>query len=86
MIVLLFLIPLSILLATGFLAAFIWAIRSGQFEDTHTPSMRVLLDDTVSPTAPISSSSPPLGEEGRGEEADCSRSAAAAPTFTKTIQ
>jgi cbb3-type cytochrome oxidase maturation protein len=51
MIVLLFLIPLSILIASGFLAAFIWAIRSGQFEDTHTPSLRVLMDDPVSPPA-----------------------------------
>jgi len=51
MIVLLFLIPLSILLATGFLAAFIWAIRSGQFEDTHTPSLRVLMDDPAPPPA-----------------------------------
>lgn len=39
------LIPLSILAATGFLLAFIWAVRSGQYEDTSTPSMRVLLDD-----------------------------------------
>lgn len=38
------LIPLSILVAAGFLAAFIWAVRSGQYEDTCTPSMRVLLD------------------------------------------
>jgi cbb3-type cytochrome oxidase maturation protein len=28
-----------------FLAGFIWAARSGQFEDTETPSLRPLLDD-----------------------------------------
>ena len=39
------LIPLSILMAGGFLAAFFWAVRSGQFDDTTTPAMRVLLDD-----------------------------------------
>ncbi len=39
------LIPLSILAASGFLFAFIWAVRSGQYEDTATPSMRVLLDE-----------------------------------------
>ena len=39
------LIPLSILIAACFLAAFIWAVRSGQYEDTTTPSMRVLLED-----------------------------------------
>jgi cbb3-type cytochrome oxidase maturation protein len=39
------LIPLSILAATGFLLAFIWSVRNGQYEDTSTPSMRMLLDD-----------------------------------------
>lgn len=43
--VLLLLIPLSILLAGLFLWAFVWAVRSGQYDDTQTPSMRVLLDD-----------------------------------------
>ena len=39
------LIPASLVLATAFLAAFIWAVRSGQYEDTCTPSMRVLTDE-----------------------------------------
>ena len=43
--VILILILASLALAATFLAGFIWAVRSGQFEDTHTPSMRVLLDD-----------------------------------------
>ena len=43
--ILLFLIPLSVLLATGFLLAFIWAIRSGQYDDTCTPAMRLLVED-----------------------------------------
>ncbi len=43
--ILLVLIPLSIFFAICFLAAFIWAVRSGQFEDTCTPSMRLILDD-----------------------------------------
>ena len=45
MIVILFLIPLSIALAAGFLAGFVWAVRSGQYEDTCTPSLRVLMDE-----------------------------------------
>ncbi len=48
MIVILLLIPLSILIAVGFLAAFIWAVRSGQYEDTCTPSMRLLLEEKKS--------------------------------------
>ena len=45
MIVILFLIPLSIALGGLFLFGFFWAVRSGQYEDTCTPSMRPLLDE-----------------------------------------
>ena len=45
MTVLFLLLPLSILLAAGFLWAFIWAVRSGQYEDTCTPAMRLLTED-----------------------------------------
>ena len=45
MIVILLLIPVSLVLAAGFLGAFFWAVRSGQFEDTCTPSMRILAED-----------------------------------------
>ena len=39
------LIIISIVIAGAFLAAFIWAVKSGQFEDTHTPSVRILFDN-----------------------------------------
>jgi len=39
------LILISLLIALGFLAAFIWAVKSGQYEDDYTPSIRMLLDD-----------------------------------------
>jgi cbb3-type cytochrome oxidase maturation protein len=39
------LIPLSLIFATGFLVAFIWAVRSGQYQDTSTPSLRPLMDE-----------------------------------------
>ncbi len=39
------LLPLSVLIATGFFVAFVWAVRSGQYEDTCTPSMRLLLEE-----------------------------------------
>jgi cbb3-type cytochrome oxidase maturation protein len=45
MIVIFFLIPLSIIVAVCFLGLFIWAVRSGQYEDTCTPSMRLLLEE-----------------------------------------
>jgi len=28
-----------------FLAMFIWAVKSGQYEDTYTPSIRILFDE-----------------------------------------
>jgi cbb3-type cytochrome oxidase maturation protein len=39
------LIGVSLCVALIFLAAFIWAVRNGQFDDNETPSMRVLFDD-----------------------------------------
>ena len=40
------LITVSIIIAVGFLAAFIWGLRSGQWDDTETPSIRILFDDS----------------------------------------
>ena len=45
MMILFLLILLSIVIAAGFLAGFIWSVRTGQFEDTCTPSMRLLLEE-----------------------------------------
>ena len=39
------LILASLLVAIGFLAAFLWAVRSGQYEDKYTPSVRMLTDE-----------------------------------------
>lgn len=39
------LIPVSVLLALGALAVFLWAIQSGQFDDLETPAIRILFDD-----------------------------------------
>src|SRR5206468_6094101 len=50
--VLVLLIVASLAMAGFFLAAFIWAVRSGQYEDTCTPSMRLLLDDKNTKTEP----------------------------------
>jgi cbb3-type cytochrome oxidase maturation protein len=52
--VVLILILASLALAATFLAGFIWAVRAGQFEDTHTPSLRMLLDDATENTSPTS--------------------------------
>lgn len=39
------LIGVSVLVAVGFLFAFLWAVRSGQYDDRYTPSVRMLFDD-----------------------------------------
>jgi cbb3-type cytochrome oxidase maturation protein len=39
------LIGVSLLAALIFLAAFIWAVKSGQFDDNETPPYRILFDD-----------------------------------------
>ena len=39
------LIIISLTVALGFLAAFLWAVKSGQFDDDYTPSVRILFDD-----------------------------------------
>ena len=31
--------------AAAFLGLFVWAVRSGQFDDTVTPAVRILLED-----------------------------------------
>lgn len=41
------LIIISLILALVFLYAFIKAVRQGQFDDSYTPSVRVLFDDEI---------------------------------------
>lgn len=43
----LFLILVSLLLAAGFLLAYLRAARDGQFDDDYTPAIRMLFDDPI---------------------------------------
>ena len=43
--ILFLLIAVSSLVAVVFLIAFIYSVKSGQFDDTDTPARRMLLDD-----------------------------------------
>ncbi|MFH2036372.1 MAG: cbb3-type cytochrome oxidase assembly protein CcoS [Candidatus Zixiibacteriota bacterium] len=43
--VMVILIFFSLIVAIGFLAAFIWSLRKGQFDDLYTPSVRILFDN-----------------------------------------
>jgi cbb3-type cytochrome oxidase maturation protein len=43
--VIVILIGVSLLVAGGFLIAFLIAVKKGQYKDTHTPAIRVLFDN-----------------------------------------
>ena len=38
-------LPLALLITTAAILGFVWAARSGQFDDVQTPAVRMLLDD-----------------------------------------
>lgn len=40
-------IIVSLVIAIFFLASFIWATKTGQFDDDYTPSVRILFDDEI---------------------------------------
>jgi cbb3-type cytochrome oxidase maturation protein len=43
--VLIVLVIISIIVAVCFLAAFIWSVKTGQYDDSYTPSVRMLLEE-----------------------------------------
>jgi len=43
--ILFILIGVSLFAALIFLAMFIWAVKSGQYEDNYTPSVRILFEE-----------------------------------------
>jgi cbb3-type cytochrome oxidase maturation protein len=45
------LIPLGLLLLGLAIAAFFWAVGSGQFDDLESPAMSVVMDDDKKPAA-----------------------------------
>lgn len=65
--VILILILASLAVALAFLGAFIWAVKSGQFEDTCTPAMRILSEDEAAKQDLRETDEQPVGA-GRGVE------------------
>ncbi|TRZ75221.1 MAG: cbb3-type cytochrome oxidase assembly protein CcoS [Chitinophagaceae bacterium] len=45
--VILLLIVVSVMVAAGFLLAFLWSVKTGQMDDDYTPSIRMLFDDEL---------------------------------------
>jgi cbb3-type cytochrome oxidase maturation protein len=56
--VLFILIAISIVVAATFLIAFLWSVRSGQYDDDYTPSIRMLFDDAPKNITPDIKSEP----------------------------
>ena len=66
--VILILILASLSTALLFLGAFVWAVRSGQYEDVHTPSVRILAEDgrpaSPRPDSRVEAAPPPAAVPG----------------------
>lgn len=45
--ILFLLVCVSVSIAVMFLLLFIWSVKNGQYEDCHTPAIRILLDEKV---------------------------------------
>ncbi len=62
------LIGFSLLVALVFLGVFIWAVRTGQFEDQYTPSVRALFDDEKNVNSEDENTSKPDTQEQRSTD------------------
>jgi len=51
--VIIVLVIIGVVVAGGFLVAFIWSVKSGQYDDTYSPAVRMLFDDTHPVDEPI---------------------------------
>ncbi|MGN7438958.1 MAG: cbb3-type cytochrome oxidase assembly protein CcoS [Alcanivorax sp.] len=47
--VLIYLIPMALLLGFAGLAAFVWSLKSGQYDDLDGAAQRILFDDDENP-------------------------------------
>jgi cbb3-type cytochrome oxidase maturation protein len=66
------LLPLALLIAAIAVGSFIWAARTGQFDDLETPAVRILFDDEE-PRRPAPHHSSALVRRSLGEGGDPTR-------------
>ena len=64
------LVPLAVLIAIAIVVVFLWAVKSGQFEDLEGPAHRILMDEAEDAPSQIS---------GRGSEASRASDTARGP-------
>ena len=64
--VVIMLIGFSLIVALGFLVAFIWSVKTGQYEDHIGPSVRILFDDEKPADSPAENEKT-TGEDKTGQ-------------------
>lgn len=57
------LISISIVVAIAFFIAFVVAVRTGQYDDDYTPSVRMLFDDELLKTKKTTTDEPIINNE-----------------------
>lgn len=67
-----FLVPLALVLGGAALAAFLWSLRSGQYDDLEGAAERILLDEESDQIVGASNSSNAGGELRRSKDAETS--------------
>ncbi|OJV52108.1 MAG: cytochrome oxidase maturation protein, cbb3-type [Bacteroidetes bacterium 43-16] len=45
--IVIFLLSVSLLVALFFLGAYVWGVKSGQFDDDYSPAHRIFFDDNT---------------------------------------
>ncbi len=66
--VVLILLIASLTVALGFLGAFIWSVKNGQYDDDYTPSVRILFEDKPKEELSFAKSQTPLKEDKTSEQ------------------
>lgn len=54
-------LPVALVVVGAGVAAYVWAARSGQFDDTSTPPVRAVIEDDDAPPARRQGETPPAG-------------------------
>ena len=58
------LVPLAVLIAIAIVVVFLWAVKSGQFEDLEGPAHRILMDEAEdAPSLALGPRLDPIGDE-----------------------
>ena len=63
--VIILLVIVGVIVAGLFLLGFIWSVKSGQYDDMYSPSVRMLFDDTTEATTEITDNKQPNNSKNK---------------------